>query len=182
MDFGAITRIAPVGLYFKEENMQIEEIDVFAANVAASTHGYDAAYISAAILAHIINKVTYTEMTLKEAVSDAMNTVKRLCGYKPHVESVMEGLSRAVSLAGDDIDDKEAVSEIGIGNSADEVLAAAIYFSLKYEEDFEKAIHAAVNNDGKSGAIASVTGNILGAYLGARAIPEKYLEKLEITL
>lgn len=37
MDFGAITRIAPVGLYFKEENMQIEEIDVFAANVAAST-------------------------------------------------------------------------------------------------------------------------------------------------
>ena len=98
MDFGAITRIAPVGLYFKEENMQIEEIDVFAANVAASTHGYDAAYISAAILAHIINKVTYTEMTLKEAVSDAMNTVKRLCGYKPHVESVMEGLSRAVSL------------------------------------------------------------------------------------
>ena len=180
MDFGAITRIAPVGLYFKEENMQIEEIDVFAANVAASTHGYDAAYISAAILAHIINKVTYTEMTLKEAVSDAMNTVKRLCGYKPHVESVMEGLSIAVSLAGDDIDDKEAVSEIGIGNSADEVLAAAIYFSLKYEEDFEKAIHAAVNNDGKSGAIASVTGNILGAYLGARAIPEKYLEKLEL--
>ena len=67
-----------------------------------------------------------------------------------------------------------------IGNSADEVLAAAIYFSLKYEEDFEKAIHAAVNNDGKSGAIASVTGNILGAYLGARAIPEKYLEKLEL--
>ena len=62
----------------------------------------------------------------------------------------------------------------------DEVLAAAIYFSLKYEEDFEKAIHAAVNNDGKSGAIASVTGNILGAYLGARAIPEKYLEKLEL--
>ena len=51
---------------------------------------------------------------------------------------------------------------------------------LKYEEDFEKAIHAAVNNDGKSGAIASVTGNILGAYLGARAIPEKYLEKLEL--
>ena len=47
-------------------------------------------------------------------------------------------------------------------------------------EDFEKAIHAAVNNDGKSGAIASVTGNILGAYLGARAIPEKYLEKLEL--
>ena len=169
-----------VVLFFKEENMQIEEIYVFAANLAASTHGYDAAYISAAILAHIINKVTYTEMTLKEAVSDAMNTVKRLCGYKPHVESVMEGLSRAVSLAGDDIDDKEAVSEIGIGNSADEVLAAAIYFSLKYEEDFEEAIHAAVNNDGKSGAIASVTGNILGAYLGARAIPEKYLEKLEL--
>ena len=44
----------------------------------------------------------------------------------------------------------------------------------------KKAIHAAVDDDGKSGAIASVTGNILGAYLGARAIPEKYLEKLEL--
>lgn len=179
-DFSAIVRVAPVGLYFKYDVVQTEEIDKFAADVAASSHGYDAAYISAAALAHIINKITYTEMNVREAVKDAINTIQRMYGYKPHVEGVIESLKLAKALAKGERSDREAVSEIGTGDSADEVLAAAVYFSIKYEQDFEKAIHAAVNHDGKSGAVGAVTGYILGACLGARAIPEKYLEKLEL--
>ena len=39
---------------------------------------------------------------------------------------------------------------------------------------------AAVNHGDDSDSTGAVTGNILGACLGARAIPEKYLDRLEL--
>ena len=44
----------------------------------------------------------------------------------------------------------------------------------------KKAIIASVNHSGDSDSTGSVTGNILGAYLGMSAIPQKYLDKLEL--
>lgn len=37
-----------------------------------------------------------------------------------------------------------------------------------------------VNHKGDSDSTGAVTGNILGAYLGLKAIPEKYIEHLEL--
>ena len=63
---------------------------------------------------------------------------------------------------------------------AEETLAIAVYCALKYENDFDRALIAAVNHGGDSDSTGAVTGNILGARLGARAIPEKYLDRLEL--
>ena len=46
--------------------------------------------------------------------------------------------------------------------------------------DFEKAIIAAVNHSGDSDSTGSVTGNIVGAYLGYHKIPEKFVASLEL--
>ena len=51
---------------------------------------------------------------------------------------------------------------------------------MKYENDFEKAIVAAVNRDEDSDSTGAITGNILGAYQGLKGIPEKYLKNLEL--
>lgn len=63
---------------------------------------------------------------------------------------------------------------------AEETLAIAIYCALKYSDDFINGVVAAVNHDGGSDSTGAVTGNILGTALGFEAIPQKYLDKLEL--
>lgn len=57
---------------------------------------------------------------------------------------------------------------------------ANAYLSGSYENDFDKALRAAVNHNGDSDSTGAVCGNILGAYLGYHAIPQKYKECLEL--
>lgn len=74
----------------------------------------------------------------------------------------------------------DAIRQLGEGWVAEETLAIAIYCALKYSDDFVKGIVAAVNHDGDSDSTGAVTGNILGTALGFEAIPQKYLDKLEL--
>lgn len=45
--------------------------------------------------------------------------------------------------------------------------------------DFDKAVCTAVNHNGDSDSTGAVCGNILGAYLGYNAIPQKFKTNLE---
>ena len=63
---------------------------------------------------------------------------------------------------------------------AEETLAIAVYCALKHENDFDRALIAAVNHDGDSDSTGAVTGNLLGPRLGLTGIPSKYLEHLEL--
>ena len=69
---------------------------------------------------------------------------------------------------------------LGEGWVAEETLAIAIYCSLKYCDDFEKAIIASVNHSGDSDSTGAVTGNIMGAYLGLKNIPKKMVDVIEL--
>lgn len=89
-------------------------------------------------------------------------------------------MNKAVKLAGKNINDLDAIYELGEGWVAEETLAIAVYCALKYENDFEKAIITSVNHNGDSDSTGAVTGNIIGAYLGMNAIPEKFLTNLEL--
>ena len=51
---------------------------------------------------------------------------------------------------------------------------------MKYQDDFDKALLAAVDHGGDSDSTGSITGNLLGAYLGLSQIPEKYTKHLEL--
>lgn len=62
---------------------------------------------------------------------------------------------------------------------AEEAFAVALYCSLRYQDDFSKAIIAAVNHDGDSDSTGAITGNIVGAAVGYRRIDNKWKEKLE---
>ncbi|MBR2647063.1 MAG: ADP-ribosylglycohydrolase family protein [Clostridia bacterium] len=80
----------------------------------------------------------------------------------------------------EEVDDLDAIRELGQGWVAEETLAIALYCAFRYEDDFEKGIIAAANHSGDSDSTAAVTGNILGAYLGVSAIPEKWIRSLEL--
>ena len=89
-------------------------------------------------------------------------------------------MNKAVKYSEPGINDLDAIHMLGEGWVAEETFSIAVYCALKYSDDFEKAIIAAVNHKGDSDSTGAVCGNILGAFLGIDKIPRKYLNDLEL--
>ena len=181
---GGVMRVAPIGLFYSQDKLSIDVIDRFGASAAALTHGHPMGYISAAGLVHIVNLAVYKpEMSLKEIVDDMIEKVPALfideaAGFCIKFQDLMR---KAVKLAEEkEVNDLDAIYQLGEGWVGEETLAIAIYCALRHENDFDKALTASVNHRGDSDSTGSVTGNILGAYLGLQDIPEKYLKNLEL--
>jgi len=156
-------------------------VDMIGADIAALTHGHEMGYIPAAMLVHIIRLVSHNdEITLKKAVLDSIRAMKKIFARAKHLPAFLELIEKAMELAESDVDDRTAIHALGPGWCGDDALAVAIYCALKYETDFDKALIAAVNHGGDSDSTGAITGNILGAYLGLSAIPEKYTKNLEL--
>jgi len=178
---GGIMRVAPIGLYFEGKNFAISEIDRIGAEVAALTHGHELGYIPAAALVHMIQKVAHHEdMTLLQAVLEMKEAISKEFANAKHLKRQINLIDRAIALSCEEMEDVDAIRMLGQGWVAEETLAIAIYCSLKYSNDFDKAMIASVNHSGDSDSTGAVTGNILGAYLGLKGIPKKYLDHLEL--
>ena len=178
---GGIMRVAPIGLYFDDELNSASEIDRLGAEAAALTHGHELGYIPAAALVHIIQILAHkNDVKILDAVLDMKKAISAEFPNAKHLFELIALIDKAIALANKDVDDVEAISELGQGWVAEETLAIAIYCVLKYPNDFDKAIIASVNHSGDSDSTGAVTGNILGAYLGLSKIPDKYLKNLEL--
>lgn len=176
---GGVMRVAPVGLFFKNTEM-ISQTDMLSAEVSAITHGHELGYIPSACLTHIVNLVSHSDISLKDALLDGISHMQKLFKNCKHIDYFCELMNKAVKLSGKKVSDLDAIHELGEGWVAEETLAIAVYCALKYENDFEKAIITSVNHNGDSDSTGAVTGNILGTYAGMEAIPEKFLTNLEL--
>ncbi len=177
---GGIMRVAPIGLHFCDKGLDPSEVDMIAAKSAALTHGHELGYIPAAMLTHIILRIAERSDSISEAVSDAMRVIPIIFPNAKHLGKLMVLVQKAVDLSKQNISDLEAICQLGEGWVAEETLAIAVYCALKYADDFEKGVIAAVNHDGDSDSTGAVAGNILGASLGYDAIPKKFIENLEL--
>lgn len=174
---GGVMRAAPLGLYFEPS----PTLDLMGADTAALTHGHPLGYLPAAMLVHIISLVSHnSSITLQEAVADGRLAMERLFAGTKYLPDFLSLIDRAVALSEMDMGDLHAIHQLGEGWTGEETLAIAIYCSLKYAGDFEKAIITAVNHGGDSDSTGAVTGNILGAYLGLSGIPAKFIYRLEL--
>lgn len=175
-------RVAPIGLYFEDKGYSADEIDMIGAETAALTHGHSLGYIPAAGLVHIIHLVSHNDdITVLEAVEDMKKAISRQFANDDHLHEFLKLIDSAIELSENEhLDDLEAIRKLGHGWVAEETLAIAIYCSLKYSDNFDKALIASVNHSGDSDSTGSVTGNIVGAYLGLKGIPQKYLDNLEL--
>ena len=178
---GGVMRVAPIGLYFSDSDMSFDQSDMLGAQAAALTHGHSLGNIPAAVLVHIIRRICEKKnLPLDIIVSEAVGSARRLFPDNSHIAYFTELMEKAVYLSGQELDDISAIHRLGEGWVAEETLAVAVYCALKYSDNFEKAIIAAVNHNGDSDSTGAVTGNILGAYLGFDAIPEKFRTSLEL--
>ena len=177
---GGVMRVAPVGLYLPKHMNSLKEIDMVGAEVAAITHGHPLGYIPAATLTHIIARCVTSEEDLSVIVNEAVDVTKELFAYEKYIDEFCVLMRKAIRLAGDGIDDLDAIRKLGEGWVAEEALAIAIYCALKYKNDFVKGVVVAVNHDGDSDSTGAITGNILGVYLGIGQIPARFIESLEL--
>ena len=180
---GGIMRVAPIALW-DQGKRPIEEIDLLGAKAAALTHGHPLGYMPAAALVHLVSRAAFSEHDgengLYAVAADCRETMKRLFAENGFLEGLLRIMDQAEALSRNDKTDVENIHAIGEGWTGEEALGIALYCSLKYQNDFSKAVIAAVNHNGDSDSTGAITGNIVGAWLGYEAIEEKWLKDLEL--
>ena len=167
---GGVMRAAPAGLFYPKERAFL-----LASEYAALTHGHPSGYLSAGALACIIASIIEGS-DIEAAVRDSLTELQN---YENHDECT-EILKRALELSRSYLPDEEAISQLGEGWVGEEALGISVYCALKYPEDFERSVIVSVNHDGDSDSTGSITGNILGAYLGIGRIPVDWVSKVEL--
>lgn len=177
---GGIMRVAPIGLFFAGSEVSQKKVDELGARAAALTHGHPLGYLPAAVLVHIISKIM-EGASVKDAVKDAAWAVqvdyKDSPGYTRKIADLIE---KALELSESGKSDLDAIHELGEGWVGEETMAIAVYCALKYPDDLDRCLIAAVNHNGDSDSTGAVAGNIVGAAIGFDRIPEKYLRDLEM--
>ena len=183
---GGVMRIAPIPLYAAVDNrMDILDADKLAGDAAEITHQHPLGYIPAALMSHIIYRLTLDENPTRDGLIEyVLEGMGKLGDLFPqhHLEDLeMMSLARiAIDLSGNDRSDLQNIDALGGGWVGDEALAIALYCTIRHFDNFEQAMIAAVNHGGDSDSTGAVTGNILGAAVGYEAIPRFYKDDLEM--
>ena len=173
---GGVMRAAPAGLI----SVGARDCARLGAEAAALTHGHILGFIPAAVLAQTVHELIFDDTDVRTAVGRAMDTVEEMWPETPARIYFKELMNKAIALAEEDIPDLDAIHQLGGGWVGEEALAIAVFCAVRHENNFDAAMIAAVNHRGDSDSTGAVAGNILGARLGLKGIPEKYTEHLEL--
>lgn len=184
---GGVMRVAPIGLFCNPRKIPLWQICDMGASAAAITHGHPLGYMSAEALVFIINHILYgthddglLRSGLIEVIYDCRDYLQLRYPDDRHAKILINLINEAIYLANQHIPPTEAIAKLGEGWIAEEALAIAIYCSVKFCDSFSDAIIAAVNHSGDSDSTGAIAGNIMGAYLGEKAIEKRFLEPLEL--
>ena len=169
-DSAAMTRSAPFGLLVGWEPRLVLQLAV---ECAAHTHGHAAAQLSAGALAVLVHGLARGD-TLDGAVQSTLALLAERPGHEP----VSEALRRALGSVRQGIPGPALIEALGVTDSAEEVLAVALYCAL-VGEDVRNGLRLAVNHSGPSAATGAVCGALLGALHGETALPPDWLAELE---
>jgi len=175
---GALTGALAAGLCLhREEKALAAQIG---ARTVAMTHGDPEAFVSGGFIACAVAGILQQpESPLQQVYEEALQLVEELFAAYPQTLILAQRIRKAFSLTRDpELTPLAAMTVLGC-TTAGECVAGAVYASIIHSGNFDEAMIAAVNHSGRSSAVASLTGGLLGARLGQEALPEFYLESLE---
>lgn len=165
---GAAMRVAPIGLLYMSDPYQAFDSAVAAARL---THGHPTGYISAGAFAMLIAWVL-KECSLADALQKTLIFLRSQPGH--------EETSKAIINAPWPNEERvRPPSWMGFGWTGEQALAIAINAVLT-TKCLQEAIIVAANHDGDSDTTASMAGNLAGALYGVSAIPQRWIEKVEM--
>ena len=173
---GGIMRTAPFGLI---SSFSVDTAFEEACNAAAITHGHLHGWLSAGVQADMIHRLIFDGQSLKDAISSSLDDLMRHYPCDGSRE-LTEIVNRAIELTNNENSSYDNISSLGSGSTGEEALAIALYANLKYENDFDKIIHCAVNHNGDTDSTGAVAGNIIGAIIGYDSIDDRWKQDLEL--
>ena len=178
--YGLTTAIG-VGLFYDKDRMDQQEIDRLGAEAVALTHGNPTAFLSGAVLAHIMSKLLRRpDAPLKKVVLEAVEAMKEQFGHQySQAFDIATLIRHAITYSESHGVRSSEVMERLVCDNAAQVLAGAVYACLVSGTDFDRAMIVSVNHSGRSAAVGAITGAILGIRLGEEALPDFYIECLE---
>ncbi len=177
----SLTSAIGVGLFYTPDRMSQEEVDLLGAEAVALTHGSPTAFLSGAVLAHIISRLLYhPKASVKAAALEGIRDMTEHFGHQySQAYEVATVVRHAITYAqSPGLNPTDVMERLGCNDSA-RVLAGAIYACMVTKGDFDSAMIVAVNHSGRSAAVGAITGAILGLRLGEEALPDFYVECLE---
>ena len=188
---GGVMRVAPIGIFngvhYNCAN-GFNKMSRLGGMAAEITHKHRASTFASELFVSILRLCILLSVDrpvgrhdFSDIVSMALDEVRPRKGNARYSFKQFQGLIiEALELAESNTDDVSAIRKLGEGWVADEALAIALFSVTRYIDDFGKCIFCAVNHDGDSDSTGAVAGNIIGAILGYSAIPQYYLDTLEI--
>lgn len=183
---GGIMRVAPVGLWTAGLRTPSADTDCFrlACKLAGLTHGHATGQLPAGVLAVLI-RVLAQGQKLGDALAIACATLAEQATVSDAQET-LAAIQQAIALAKTaqqtsctDAEHAEHIAQLGEAWVAEEALAISLYCAW-VARNFEHGIRLAINHSGDSDSSGSITGNLLGCWLGVDAIPKRWLQPLEL--
>ncbi|SHF42951.1 ADP-ribosylglycohydrolase family protein [Streptoalloteichus hindustanus] len=169
---GGVMRAAPAAFVATDRSSAFR----LGADLAALTHTHPSGYLSAGALAVIVWELL-RGVPLTDSVHSALSELEDWDGH----EETTRALGNALRVAAGGVPTPEEVeARLGLGWVGEETLAMAVCAALVAGDDVELALRIAVNHSGDSDSVGAVCGNILGAALGVRRLPRRWLDRLEL--
>ena len=179
---GGLTGAAMLGVFYDPQRMDISQLGTLAVQTVALTHGNPETFLTGAVLAHLMASVMQNPKgDLQAQVLEAAHRVEIQYGIRYSQATQIAGLmEKAVELSKDlDMTALVAMTMLECTTAA-QCLAGAVYTCLIHINNFDEAMIAAVNHSGRSAAVGAIVGMILGARMGEEALPEFYVESLDV--
>ena len=178
----AVTAAVAVGLFFAPERMSPKQVGTLGAEAVALTHGDPETFLTGAVIAYVMAGLLQDpEHSFLQQFTQGVEAVQAQFGdrYPQEVSTLAAHINKAISLVKHtELTPREVMTLLSCTTAA-ECLAGAVYICLIHPGNFDEAVITAVNQSGRSSAVAALTGAFLGAKLGEDALPEFYLESLE---
>ena len=160
------------------------------AQAAAVTHGHPMGWVPAAMMADMVYRIVYLNLSIPEAAEAALRQVEAMYPKVPGMADFRALVERALywgteensqETTLDDVPwDMDDIQELGGGWVGDEALAIAIYCACRYANDFDACIRAAVNHSGDSDSTGAIAGALVGASLGIGGISSRWTTPLDV--
>lgn len=173
---GGVMRMAPVGLFGwnMKQAFSLDRLFDLGTTLAALSHGHPTGSLTAGVFGILI-----LALVDGAELEEGLEAAKRILRTRADHEETLRAIEDAQALAREGVPHAQAIERLGEGWVADEALSVSIYCAL-VARDFREGIILAVNHDGDTDSTGAIAGNLLGAKLGIKAIPESWLEPLEL--
>lgn len=168
---GSAMRVVPVGLVFHDSPDFYEMARVSAVVTHAHPLGIDGAAVQSKAIALAVQHDPEDTFPSDAFVQDLLSFART-----PQMRDRMREVGDLIPSR---VDPPVAAQRLGRTVAVHESLPFALYSFLRYPKSFEECLFCAILNGGDRDTLGAMACAISGAYLGIKALPKSWVDKLE---